>query len=236
MRSTLVPALLLGLCSTATAADYEEVHDLRLDAGDLDTLIIDVGAGSLDVTGVDGLRSIEVKATVIIPDVSAADGRKSIAKDLKLSLDMSGGAAKLVADFDHGFWGAGSNSRVDLEVRAPTTLDLVIEDGSGSMDVANFPVRVRIDDSSGSIDVRQVGDLRIHDGSGSIDVTGVSGNVHVDDGSGNITIEAVGGSVTIDDGSGKIRVSDVAKDLIILEDGSGGVSFSDVRGRVEEDG
>jgi len=33
-----------------------------------------------------------------------------------------------------------------------------------------------------------------------------------------------------------VSASDVSEDLIIVDDGSGSVSFSDVRGTVEEDG
>ncbi len=39
----------------------------------------------------------------------------------------------------------------------------------------------------------------------------------------------------MDDGSGSIDVSDVEEDLIIVEDGSGGLDFSNIAGRVETD-
>ena len=236
MRSYIVMAILLASFSSAAAGDYTEVRNLKLKVGNLEKLVIEAGAGSLDVTGVNGLNRVEVRATIVVPDVDDDEGKKVIARDMTLSLARVGEAAKLKSAFERGFWGRGTSSRIDLEVRAPASLAVAIDDGSGSMDVSDFTANVWIDDGSGSIDVRRVGDLRIHDGSGSIDVGGVNGDVHVNDGSGGITIDAVNGSVTIDDGSGSIRVSDVAKDLIILEDGSGGVSFSDVRGTVEEDG
>lgn len=236
MRSFIAMIMFLASYSSATAGDYTEVRNLNVSASDLEQLVVVAGAGTLDVTGVDGLSSIEVKATIVVPDSDADDGRKVIAKDLTLSLDRNGDAAVLTAEFEGRFWGFGANARVDLEVRAPASFELKIDDGSGSLDVRNFAGKVRIDDGSGSIDVHNVGDLLIDDGSGSIDVGGATGDVYVNDGSGSITIEAVGGSVTIDDGSGGIRVSNVAKDLIILGDGSGGVSYSDVRGTIEEDG
>ena len=235
MHWFIVLAMFMAFSANAAAGDYTEVRDLRLDAAGLDNFIIDAGAGSLDVTGVDGLRHIEVKASIIVPDADEDEGRKIIGKGMKLSLEQDGEAAKLVAGFDNRFWGSGSNSRIDLDVRVPVTMALAIDDGSGSVDVADVAAAVRIDDGSGSIDVRRVGSLHINDGSGSIDVRAVDGDVYVDDGSGSITIEAVGGSVTIDDGSGGIRVSDVAKDLIILDDGSGSVTYTDVRGTFEGD-
>ena len=236
MRSYIVMAMFLASFSSAAAGDYTEVRNLTLNVTDLEKLIIDTGAGSLDVTGVDQLDRVEVRATIIVPNVDDDDGKKIVTKDMTLSLDRDGDAVKLKSAFEQRFWGRGSSARIDLVVRAPASLAVEIDDGSGSLDVSDFAAAVSIDDGSGSIDVRHVGNLRIHDGSGSIDVDGVNGDVYVDDGSGGITIDAVNGSVTIDDGSGSIRVSDVAKDLIILDDGSGGVSFSDVRGTVEEDG
>ena len=236
MRSYIVMAMLLASFSSAAAGDYTEVRNLKLKVGNLEKLVIEAGAGSLDVTGVEGLKRVEVRATIIVPDLDDDDGKKIVARDMTLSLERVGEAVKLKSAFERGFWGRSTNSRIDLEVRAPASLAIAIDDSSGSMDVSGFAANVWIDDGSGSINVRRVGNLRIHDGSGSIDVDGVNGDVHVNDGSGGITIDAVNGSVTIDDGSGSIRVSDVAKDLIILDDGSGSVSFSDVRGTVDEDG
>ncbi|MFQ5609126.1 MAG: hypothetical protein ACE5F8_02535 [Woeseiaceae bacterium] len=55
------------------------------------------------------------------------------------------------------------------------------------------------------------------------------------DGSGSIRVQDVRGSVTISDGSGSIRVEDVDNDVIIEEDGSGGVSVANVGGNFEQD-
>jgi hypothetical protein len=236
MRSLIVTAIFLASHTSAAASDYEETRDLAVSASDVDTLVINVGAGTLDVTGVDGIGTIEVKATIVIPDVSADEARKIIEKDMVLRLESANGEAVLHSGIDSRSWGSGSSGRVDLEVRAPSTLAVSIDDSSGSIEVSNFSADVRIDDSSGSIDGENVGALSIDDGSGSIDIKRANGDVYVNDGSGSITIESVDGTVKIDDGSGSIRVSDVSEDLIIVDDGSGSVSFSDVRGTVEEDG
>lgn len=236
MRSFIVMAMFLASFASVAANDYKETRDLAVDADGVKSLRIDVGAGSLDVAGVDGLDSIDVKATIIIADTDDDDGRKIVEKEVTLTLELDGNTATLKSEFEQGFWGFGSGGRIDLEVRAPSNLALSIDDGSGSMDISNFSADVRIDDGSGSIDVQKVAGLNIDDGSGSIDISGATGDVYIEDGSGGITVESVGGSVTIDDGSGSIRVNDVAKDLIILDDGSGSVSFSDVRGTVEQEG
>ena len=234
MRNLIATSLLLAGMSTAAAADYVENRDLDANIDDGDTLMIVAGAGTLDVVGVDGTDKVTVKATIVIPDSSEAKGKKIIAEDLTLDLEQSGDTVTLTSKFDSSFW-SGSSGRVDLEVRAPRGVNVTIDDGSGSMDVAGFQADVKIDDGSGSIDVRDVGNLEVNDGSGSIDVDGVAGDVYIDDGSGGITVDGVGGTVRIDDGSGSIRVTDVAKDLILLDDGSGSFKYSDVRGTVSGD-
>ena len=59
--------------------------------------------------------------------------------------------------------------------------------------------------------------------------------MYVEDGSGTIEIRGVAGSVTVDDGSGDIDIDDVEGDLIIEEEGSGSLRYSNVRGTVQQD-
>ncbi len=235
MRTLFISALIFLGVAPANAGDYRESRDLAIDADGVASFFIDAGAGTLDVRGVEGLDRILVNATIVVPDANEQDGREIAARNTRLVLDLDGDAARLESRFDQGFWGSGSNGRIDLEVQAPADVALRIIDGSGSMDVENFVSDVTIDDASGSIDVHGTGRLRIVDGSGSIEVGRASGDVDIDDGSGSITVETVGGSVTIDDGSGSIRVSDVAGDLVILDAGSGSVRYADIRGEVRED-
>ena len=71
-------------------------------------------------------------------------------------------------------------------------------------------------------------------GSGSITIVAAAGDVYVEDGSGKIDIRSVGGSVTVDDGSGDIEIDDVEQDLVIEEEGSGSLRYTNVRGSVQQ--
>ncbi len=235
MRSFVTMAMVLAASSTLAASDYTETRDIAVDASGATRFVIDAGAGSLEVTGVAGQDAIEVKATIVIYDADEAEGREVIDKSMKLNLERNGAVAKLEAGFKERFWGMGTNGSIKLEITAPATLALDIDDGSGSIKLAGFVSDVTIDDGSGSISVNGGGALEIDDGSGSIDVTDAAGDVTISDGSGSIRVERIGGSVTIDDGSGSIRVNDVAGDLEIIDAGSGSVSISNVQGTVEQD-
>ncbi len=235
IRQCILAAALAAAVPLAAAADYEEVHDLALDASGVEQLEIEAGAGSLEIRGEPGAERITVAATVVVPDRDEDDARELIADGLELELGVDGRRAKLVADFDAGWWGSGDNPRIDLVVRVPPALAVEVDDGSGAISVTGVNGDLRIDDGSGRIELRDLGgSVEIEDGSGSIDVVGVAGDLRIDDGSGSIDIRTVGGAVTIDDGSGSVDVSDVGGDLLIVDDGSGSLRYSNVRGQVED--
>lgn len=235
MRSLIVMAMFAAALSNAAWNGYTEDRDLELDTAGISSFEIDAGAGSLEISGVDDLDAIQVKATINVPDKDADEANELIAEDLELSLEKVRDRARLVARFDNHFWSFDDSPSVDLDIRVPHGLALFVDDGSGSIRVINVNSDIRIDDGSGSIRIEMVGSVVIDDGSGSIKIAGVQGDVSVEDGSGSITVEHVGGSVTIDDGSGGIDVLDVEHDLIIIDDGSGSVSVTDVRGKFDQE-
>lgn len=229
MRSFIVMAMFAASLAEAAWFDYEERRDLELDAAGIGELEIDAGAGSIIVNGTDGDRII-VSATIRVDEREDA-ARQLIEDYLDLTLEQDGELAFLEADFGH----AGVGASIDLDVRLPAGMNVTIDDGSGSITVDGTRSFIRIDDGSGSIELTDIAGASIDDGSGSIDISGSSDDVEIIDGSGSITVRAVAGSVVVDDGSGSIRISDVERDVIIDEAGSGGVTISDVRGSIEQD-
>lgn len=234
MRGFILIAMFVTSLASAGWSDYEEVRDLDLAANGIKKLSINSGAGSMEIRGVAGSDEIAVKARIVVQNKDEDDALRFMEKYMTLTLQQNGSEARLEAQFDSHHFGWGSNAYIVLDVSVPKGMTVDIDDGSGSMDVADIEGDVSIDDGSGSIDVRNVANLKIDDGSGSISVESASGDVSIVDGSGSITVRHVGGSVTIDDGSGSIKVSDVEKDLVIVDDGSGGLTHSDVRGRVDQ--
>ena len=250
MRGFIVMAMFAVSLSHAGSREYTEVRNLELDAAGLSGFSIDAGAGSMVVTGVEGSGEIVVVATIRVDTDDPNEGAKFIEKRLQLALERDGDQAELDAGFSPG-WGLGADAAVDLDVRMPARLALVIEDGSGPITVHDVSSTVRIDDGSGPIEMRNPGDVdiddgsgsirlenagavRIDDGSGSITIVGAAGDVYVEDGSGTIDIRGVRGSVTVDDGSGDIEIDDVEHDLIIEEEGSGTLRYTNVRGTVRQ--
>jgi DUF4097 and DUF4098 domain-containing protein YvlB len=235
MRMKLVLAIIATGVTSVAWADYQEVRELTLASGGVDTLSIDAGAGSMDVVGVAGASEITVTATIEVPGRNDDKARERIESNMVLSLEQDNDKARLKAWFENG-WGWGDSPYIQLQVSMPADMNLEIDDGSGSIDIANVRGNVAVDDGSGSLTMDGVGGaVEIDDGSGSITVREAGGDVYINDGSGSIDVRGVTGSVTVDDGSGSIDVSDVDEDLIIVDDGSGGLDFSDIGGRVEKE-
>lgn len=234
MRSLLLMTMLTMSLANAAWREYTEVRELQLDAAGIDAFALDVGAGKLDIRGVSGSNRILVTATIRVDD-DDDDARMAIEKYMTLTLEGDGDTAILLARFGDGLLGMGPDASIDLEVQVPEGTAVRIDDSSGSIDVSGLNADVFIDDGSGSIDVSRAGAVEVHDGSGSIDINYANGDVRIDDGSGSISVTNVKGSVYIDDGSGSIKVNVVEQDLVIIGDGSGSLSYANVGGSVEGD-
>lgn len=252
MKKTIV-FLVLGVFLAVTLSAFETTKNLNLAAQGVARLDIRAGAGSLIVTGREGLTAIEVKAEVVAPDVRDKDMEEYLRDRVELVLEKRGDVAVLVSRIRHEerLFHFGENVRIDLTVTIPKTMALDIDDGSGEMAVEDIAAdvrvedgsgalrvvrvvgRVRIDDGSGEIVVEHVeGNLEIEDGSGGVEISDVTGDLTIDDGSGELRIRRVGGVVTVDDGSGGIDIEGVEKDVRLINTGSGGVDVSGVKGRV----
>jgi hypothetical protein len=235
MRTFLILGMFTASLASAAWRDYEETRDLTLDAAGIDSVVIEAGAGSLEVRGNADANAISVTALIQVPE-KEEKALKIIESDLVLTLERDGDSAVLNGYFESNGWGWGDSPSIRLEVEVPDRVSLEVDDSSGSIIIRDVSGEIDIEDGSGSLQMSNVGgNVRIEDGSGSVSVEGVGGDISIDDGSGSITVKDVRGSVVVDDGSGSINVTDVDADLIIKEDGSGSLNFARIEGRVEKD-
>lgn len=236
MRTVLILAMFLASLADAAWNGFEEVRELSLDAGQgIDTLSIDAGAGSLEVTGVDGSSEILVTATIRMAEADEEKARRDVESNLVLVLEQNGSTASLEGHFEDALWGRSKNRAVDLAVSVPAGMHLDVNDGSGEMSISNVRGDIEIDDGSGPMTLVNVGgSVTIDDGSGSLAISRAGGDVSIDDGSGSIEVNGVAGSVVIDDGSGSMDVNDIDADLVIVNDGSGSLSYTNIGGSVQK--
>lgn len=252
MHFTLLTAtLLLGAAQSALAQGYDECrHEAQrtadVDAGGARELIIKAGAGSLRIEGKAGLNRVVIRGRACASDAQMLE-------EIELRADRRGSDVVVEAmQRDRGWSFTGNRyARLDLVIEVPARIAAEIEDGSGSINVSNLGAvsitdgsgeivgndlhdAVRIRDGSGSIELTSVaGAVDIHDGSGSIHLRDIGGLIDVTDGSGEIDVRGARNSVRISDGSGGIEVADVDGDFTVTRSGSGGIGYSNVKGRVD---
>jgi DUF4097 and DUF4098 domain-containing protein YvlB len=226
--------LLLGaVCALATPAQagkkqsFERTLSLATDR--LSAIEMNTGAGSLEVYGSSG-DEIVVNATVVSDDYSdMEDFTSAFERKMIFTIERQSAYAMLTAKAKQSMF-SSPDIQINLEVSVPKGMDVVIDDGSGSIKVSNLDGELTIDDNSGSVVVSNINNnVSIDDGSGSLSIDGVTGNLVIDDGSGSVELKNIGGSVEIEDGSGSIHAKVIGGDFT-LDDGSGDVVIKELSG------
>lgn len=230
--ATLALALVGTSCISLADGDcrYTAPRDAAIAVEGATRVRVIARAGSLRIDGRPGLGEVRASGT-------ACASRESLLDDVKLVARRSGDEVVLEVRLPRSS-GWSARTGLDLTVEVPDNLPLEVDDSSGSIEIENVGP-LRLEDGSGDIWVEGVGgDLTLVDGSGSIDVAGVRGNAQVEDGSGGIELSRIDGRVEIEDGSGAIDVRQVGRDVIIDDDGSGDIDVADVQGSflVRDDG
>ena len=251
MKARIAITIIFLLC-VGTALGHEKTQDMTLPGDGIKLLDIDCGAGFLKVRGIEGLKNIEVEAEIVVTGMSTSKAKDFIERKLKLSLKRRGQRAYLVSSFKPHVSIISIGSKIiNLTVNVPKSMDLVIDDGSGFIEIDNINGNIEVDDGSGDTQIQNVtgrleiddssggliienvrGDVMVDDSSGDLTLDDIQGEITIEDGSGSIRVRDALGDVTISDGSGSIRVSNIEKDVIIKRAGSGGVSINNVKGRV----
>jgi hypothetical protein len=102
---------------------------------------------------------------------------------------------------------------------------LLIDTGSGKVEVASHTGQLTVDTGSGDVILGAVkGETSVDTGSGDVVVRRLVGNGSVDTGSGNVDIQEVSaGRLTIDTGSGDVTLRNGVAGKVVADTGSGGI-------------
>ncbi|MGK2934134.1 MAG: hypothetical protein ACSLFE_02680 [Gemmatimonadaceae bacterium] len=252
MHSTLLTAtLLLVAAPSAMAQSYEQCrHEAQrtanVDAAGASLLTVTAGAGSLRIEGKAGLDRVVIRGRAC-----ASDAR--LLEEIELRADRRGSDVVVEAISRVEGWSLTGMryASLDLVIEVPARMAAEITDGSGSIDISNLGAvsitdgsgeiigndlhgNVQIKDGSGAIKLTNLaGAVTIHDGSGSIELRDIGGLIDITDGSGEIDVRTARSSIRISDGSGGIEVADVDGDFTVTRARSGGIGYSNVKGRVD---
>jgi hypothetical protein len=194
-------------------------------SGPVNKVVIKAEAGSLKVRG---HADSGVKATG-----KACASSESLLSRIALESRRENDTVYLTVVMSEGMrdmFRFGKYSSLDLDIAVPRKAELDITDTSGDVEVSDVGT-TRINDGSGDLLLKNInGSLVVNDGSGEIRVISVAGMVQVQDGSGNIDIEDVHGDVKIvNDSSGDIAIAKVTGNVEVVNDSSGDITIREVK-------
>ena len=215
---------------------YEKNIDVKLNLTESELLAITAVAGDLEIRGVAGSNEAVIYGKVCV-------SKEAWLEDARIHT-VEGKQAEIIADLPNqgSGWSLFGNSYANMDLVIEVPRDLALE----------------IRDSSGDIEINDVGALRLYDSSGDIEIDNSSGPVTIKDSSGDIEVDRVEGDFTIEsdssgdiyasningialvkkDSSGDIRLTHVTSDAIVEVDSSGEIVVQEVGGdfRVLKDG
>jgi DUF4097 and DUF4098 domain-containing protein YvlB len=223
-------ALLSCLCAApAWAQECRFSSDRAANfSGTIKKVIISAGEGSLKVSGaaagVNAKGRACASAEAMLSKITLESRREG--DIVYLTVAIAGGGMGNMFSFN-------KYTSLDLDITVPKTAELKITDTSGDIELSDVGW-TEITDDSGDMLLKNInGDLDVTDESGEMRIMSVAGRLTIKDGSGGIDIEDVRSDVKIAlDGSDDMSIVKVVGNVDIVEDSSGDISVRDVTGNV----
>lgn len=219
-----VAALKFSISFAKDSCSHEERRNAVLAAeGAVRAKIIGL-QGALDIRGLSGLEEIRIRGA------ACASDQKHL-QQVNLVAERRGDEIHVESLIDDRGWKRRAIARLDLEIEAPDTLPLDIEDSTGPVTVQGTGP-LRLDNGTGKVRIEGIdGAVWIRDGTGSVRIENVEGDVELQYGTGGSSIEGVDGDVAVRDGTGSIYIRSVTG-AVEIADGTGSVSLSQIEGEV----
>lgn len=228
-------ALLSFVCAPAMADQCQFSSERSASfTGTIKRVVISAEAGHLKVTGnASGGVSAKGRACAssegALARITLESGRE--VDTVYLTVTMSG-AMREIFSFNR-------YAALDLEVSAPKGAQLNITDTSGDIELSDVGPSTVVDQSGDMLLKNINGDLEISDDAGEVRVAGVAGSVRLKDGAGNLELENIRGNVRItQDGPGDISAAKIGDNFEVVEDGAGNITAREIASNVtvEKDG
>jgi hypothetical protein len=225
--------LACALALPAHANDCKNTtHRTANSAGpDIKRVVLEAGAGDLVVRGGAGA---DVKV-----DGKACASTNELLEQIQLEIRREGDTVyvrTILPEISDGLFGMNRYAYLDVTLDMPKTATLKLEDSSGDLQVSDVQ-GATINDSSGDQRVEHIaGDLDVADSSGEVNIADVRGGLRLRDGSGDVDVDSVQGDVLVTvDSSGDLDIRHVTGGVHIVSDSSGDIEIEDVKRNVDID-
>src|SRR5713101_3641384 len=198
-------------------------------------------------------RDVKISATIRV-QASSREEAESFAQKIQIEVQQSseGVRIKTIYPEEEKRWfhlSKSSSWSVSYDIGMPSDAPLTVRNSFGGVDAIGIHAATDIENSHGSLIVRDLGAARLNNSFGSIELNGAGGNVSVNDNNGSVQVSDVKGTLEVRNRFGSITTRNIRGDLSIRDNNGsveissiggaaditnsfGNVTFSDVRGGV----
>ena len=198
----------------------------------------------------DGMKSVEIRCdsgllrVVGTPDASIveAEGRiwcrvygslqkaEGIAKGARL--DMSARDARVTIVVTDPMLTVGQDYVMDLTVKVPPNLHVVVRDGSGNVEIQGITGGIDVHSRSGGVDIHDIsGGVKVNSGGDRCQIENCSGSISAVDGPGALLISECTGDVQVRDTGGRLFIAYITGN-VTAENNPDGIEIVNIDGRV----
>ncbi len=227
-------AFLIVSCSGGIDS-YRETRELSLSAEELDSIEINAGPGSLDITPVDNADEIILYAEVETGVNDESSAKERMKKELLLTLKRKGNRGVLESGFYgiFSFIGIHQGRAVHLDLRVPRGMQVIAVNSGGEVHMADLQNPVRLRNKGGNVFVDGLnGPLRIENKKGDLSLTSINGDITVLNEGGDLSVKDIQGEITIFDRGGNIKAVSV-RGNIAIEDTKGNIFVEALKGNLD---
>src|SRR5712664_329811 len=168
--------------------------------------------GELRLHGESG-REVKISAT-IRAQASSHEEAEAFAQKIQIEVLQSseGVRIKTIYPDEEKKWfhlGKHSSWSVSYDIGMPADAPLTVRNSFGSIDAARIHGTSDLENSHGSITVRDAGAVRLNNSFGSIELNGANGNTSVNDNNGSVQVADVKGTLEVRNRFGSITIKDI---------------------------
>ena len=185
--------------------------------------------GEVRVHGDSG-RDVKISATIRV-QANSHDEAESFAQKIQIDVQQSGEGVRIKTIYpeqDSRWFHLGRNTSysVNYDIGMPSDAPLNVRNSFGSTEASGIHASTDIDNSHGSVTMRDVGAARVNNSFGSIELTGAAGNTTVTDTNGSVQVSDVKGTLEVRNRFGNITTKNI-QGAATITGGNGAVMLSD---------
>ncbi len=174
-------------------------------------------------------RDVKISAT-IRAQASSHEEAEAFAQKIQIEVLQSGEGVRIKTIYpeEERKWfhlSKSSSWSVSYDIGMPSDAPLTVRNSFGSIDAAGIHSAADLENSHGSITVRDAGAVRLNNSFGSIELNSANGNATVNDNNGSVQVSDVKGTLEVRNRFGSITMKDI-QGAATITGGNGAVTLN----------